>query len=196
VRVSLSGAPDHHYAAIGFIAGFAMMVRVTAVFSLAAILLAMLIQRRVVPAAMLTGGAGLGFLPQAIYNTWFFGAPFQFGYVLLDKLDASTQFRLQNILLGASQVWRVLGVVAPIAVAGGLIVIAAGLRFMSLRSRAGAAVIGFWLAGYVVFHSVYYYSWTGIMVRYLMPAYPAAAMIFAAAFGPACVRRLAHVRPT
>jgi CHASE2 domain-containing sensor protein len=120
------------------------------------------------------------FLPQMIYNGAFFGGPLTTGYQVLST-SPDGLFSTLYLSGGLAKVWTRFGLwLLP----GFLLLIGVvgfGLVFLWRRDRIGALVVGLLIGSYAVVYSLLSFSWNGSMLRYLMPIYPAVAVLAAAA---------------
>ncbi len=159
---------------MGTLAGFLMMIRYTGGLTGLLIGVILLAQRRWRMAAVVAVSAFVMFLPQMIYNGRFFGGrmttlpPFE----LLSTLSLSE---------GLAKVWTRLGLWLLPAILLLIGVVGFGLVFLWRHDRIGALVVGLWIGSYAAVYGLHYASWNGELLRFLMPTYPAAAILAAAA---------------
>jgi 4-amino-4-deoxy-L-arabinose transferase-like glycosyltransferase len=165
--------------ALGVALGALVLVRYTGALSGAVVVLLLLAERRW--RALLTVGAAaaLVLLPQLVYNLAAFGDPFTTGYTALDVLPPYGLFSLRYLTDAAGALGPTLiPVVIGAALAGAAF--ALGTAALWRWQRLAAILTTLWIGGIVALYSLYYYSWNGGMFRFLMPMYPAAALVGAA----------------
>ncbi len=159
---------------MGTLAGFLMMIRYTGVLTGLLIGVILLAQRRWRIAAVVAVSAFVMFVPQMIYNGRFFGGT-------LTTLPPFGLFSTLYLSEGLAKVWARFGLWLLPAIllsigAGGF-----GLAHLWRHDRIGALVVGLWIGSYAAVYGLYFASWNGELLRFLMPAYPAAAILAAAA---------------
>ena len=169
---------------LGELCGFMVMVRYTAAILPLGFVGLLLWQRRWRAVGWLLLGCVVGFMPQAICNTAFFGTPLTTGYTVLDGLPDSSLFSVQYLADGLSLVWGRIGILTVIMVLVAIVATGFALYRLAKRSRLAAASLALWFVGTVAAYSVYYYTWNGGLFRFLIPVYPAAAVIAAIALTP------------
>ncbi|MCS6835882.1 MAG: hypothetical protein NZ750_07680 [Anaerolineae bacterium] len=164
----------------GALCGALVLIRFSAIITPAGLALILLWQRQ--PLRLLAFGLPtlLMFIPQMAYNAATFGSPLVTGYTVLDNLPPHGLF---HILYLSEAVARLVDR-APLLLLLGLSLssgaLTLGLRGLWRKERLGAVLIGLWLLGYASFYATYYYSWSGGLVRFLVPAMPALALLLAA----------------
>lgn len=168
---------------LGALAGFLALIRLTSALTGGLVGLMLVWARRWQAALLVALSALVVFLPQMLYNGHFFGGPLTTGYQVLDEIPASGLFSPAYLTNAISAAWSRLGLLLPLLAAVGGGVVAIGLRFIWLRSRAGAILLLAWIVSYAGIYAVYYYSWTGGLTRFLMPVYPALAVVAAGVIG-------------
>lgn len=163
-------------ALLGVVCGLLLLIRFNSLLSVGAVAVVLAVARRR-SALVLVGMISLLFmLPQFAYNAANFGSPLVTGYQVLDKQPPDGLFSLSyplKVLSGKYAIPAWGGVIGLIALLGG------GLYALWQREQYGALAIGAWAALYLVFFSLYYYSWTGGLTRFLLPVYPALALLVA-----------------
>jgi hypothetical protein len=174
-------APDQHRilrwsVPLGVVCGLLLLIRFNALLSVAALALVLAVARRW-QALTAVGAICLIFvLPQLGYNVAYFGSPLITGYQVLDRQPPDGLFSLSyplKVFSGKDAIPAWGGLAALLAVFSG------GLYVLWQRDQYGALALGGWAALYLVFFSLYYYSWTGGLTRFLLPVYPALAMLAA-----------------
>jgi len=165
----------------GTLAGFLMMIRYTGVLTGLLIGVILLAQRRWSVAAVVAVSAFVVFLPQILYNWRFFGDPLTTGYQVLYTSPPDGFFSTLYLSGGLAKVWTRVGLWLLPAIllsigAGGF-----GLVYLWRHDRIGALVVGLWIGSYAVVYGLYFASWNGELLRFLMPIYPAIAVLAAAA---------------
>ncbi len=156
---------------LGILLGALVLVRYTG--AITGILIAMLLLGgRRWRALFLTGfSAFVVVLPQLIYNLTYFGNPISTGYTVLDILPEYGLFHPNYLIeaLGAALARSPVLVLAGITAT--VLVTCAGLWLLWRQSRL--------IGSYVAIYAIYYYSWIGGLTRFLIPAYPAMAILLA-----------------
>lgn len=180
--------PPAHVFLLGLLCGFLMMIRLTGVLTLGATALVLLATRRPIIIALFLGGALIGFGPQLLYNWHFFGGPLTSGYSVLDELPPDGLLSLTYLATAINETSARIGWLLPIGFVVACALFAYGLRLLWDGHRMGTAFIGLWITSYIAFYSVYYYTWTGSLFRFLIPVLPALAVV-----GAALLHRLAII---
>lgn len=180
---------------LGVLGGLLPLIRYTGVLTCLVIGLALIIERRWRVALIVACVALLVFAPQLAYNWHFYDSPFRTGYTALDEQPDNGLLNASHLAEGLRKVWNRAGILTIPAAAAGMMLAVIGLLWLARHDRLEALVVGLWLASYGVFYSLYSYSWSGGMTRFLMPAYPAAAILAAAALGWLEESRRAARRP-
>ncbi len=169
--------------ALGALGGFLTLIRLTGGLAVGVVGLMLLLERRWRAAAVMAVVAVVVFAPQMIYNQHFFGGPLTTGYQVLDELPPEGLFSLGYLGDAAGKAWARAGLglagAALLAVGVGW----GGLRFLGRRDRVGALTVALWLLSYIALYSVYYHSWIGGLLRFWIPAYPAALILVAGLVG-------------
>ncbi|MBN1680566.1 MAG: hypothetical protein JW966_09755 [Anaerolineae bacterium] len=167
-------------ALLGLLCGFLVLIRLPGLLTVGIIGLLLIAERRWRD-LLVMGAVGLIVVsPQLAYNAHFFDSPFKTGYTVLDDLPSGGLFALSYLTDGLTRTWNRAGwLLIPAAVTGAAAAWI-GLAALWRQSRLYASAIFLWITGYCAFYSVYYYSWNGGLLRFLMPVYPAAAIIAAA----------------
>jgi hypothetical protein len=168
---------------LGALCGFLMLIRLTGALTVIALMVVLLIERRWRDTAVTAITALIIFSPQLIYNAHFFGSPLASGYQILDRSPPEGLFSVNYLLDALTEAWARIGFLLPVAAIIGIILGAVGLWFLWRRNRAGALVIGLSTALTIGVYSIYYFSWTGSLTRFMIPVYPALAIIAAGAIG-------------
>lgn len=161
---------------LGILLGFIGMLRFTGLLIAFVIGGLFLLDKRWRMLILLVAVSLLAFSPQMVYNLHFFGSPFSTGYTALDRLPPEGLFSLTYLLDALAKIWERLGLFTLAAVIFGIG--ALGLVLWRLRWIPGL-LVGGWLLSYVALYGIYYYSWTGALMRFLIPALPAAAVLAA-----------------
>jgi hypothetical protein len=162
---------------LGIMLGWLVMVRYSAAVTPIAFALLLLLERRWRALVVVTLVALIIFAPQMLYNQHFFGSPLTTGYEILDELPPEGLFSITYLFEAIGKMWARLGVgLVMVAIIAG-----SGLLWVLWRlwriERMGTLWLGLWLAWYIGFYATYYYSWTGAMGRFMIPIYPALALI-------------------
>ncbi len=165
---------------LGALLGFIGMLRFTGLLIAFVIGGLFLLEKQWRMTVVLVVAALLFFAPQMLYNQTFFGSPFTTGYTALEDLPPDGLFSLRYLLDALGIIWERMGGVALLAIIAGAAALAAAL--WRLRWVPGL-LIGGWLLSYIALYSVYYYSWTGAFMRFMIPALPAAALLLAVLLG-------------
>lgn len=153
---------------VGMVAGIAVLTRMNSLLTVGATILILVLARRWLNAIIVGTIMLLIFSPQVLYNLHFFGSPLTTGYQALTTPPQGL-FNLSyplNILTSKYSVLAIAGVI------GLVLFLALGLRMLWQTNRFGAIAVGAWVVGYLIFFSLYYYSWDGGMTRFLIPAWP------------------------
>jgi hypothetical protein len=177
------GYPLWSVSMLGAVGGFLLLIRLTGILTVGSISLLLVIERRWRAAILMVALALIVFAPQMIYNQYFFGGPLTTGYTVLDDLPPQGLFSLTYLFDALGKLWARLGLLLPVGVLLSVSLLGIGLVRLWQRSRVYALVVGSWLGGYLAFYSVYFYSWNGSLPRFLIPVYPAAAIIGAVVLG-------------
>lgn len=164
---------------LGAILGILMLIRLTGALTVGTIGLLLLLERRWRPALLVGVVTMLVFSPQMIYNTVFFGSPLTSGYSVLDELPPQGLFSPVYLGQALNAVWTRLGIWTVAALAGGVLLLGWLLRCTYRRMPLLAGLIILWIVPYLLLYSLYYYSWVGGFLRFLMPIYPAFCLLFA-----------------
>lgn len=170
-----------YYSFLGFLGGYAMMVRLSNIVVLAIVVLVMIIRHnwRKLPSFVLSAIAG--FLPQFIYNYNFFGSPIRFGYQkeyqAWIQIGAAVRpvFSIDNFthLIARAAHYSWLTVPAFILIAG---IVVAGVRYIARRNKLHGVIVCLWFALPVAFYMFFTTGQTAM--RYYLPAVPAFILLF------------------
>jgi MFS family permease len=165
---------------LGGLVGFLILIRLTGALMLGVIGFLLLYERRWRELVLILLAAFVVTTPQLFYNWHFFDNPFSTGYTTLDEVPPDNLFNLKYLVDGLRDLGRQRQIMVGIALI--LVVGISGplLIAFSRRERLYALTLVLWAGSYVALYSIYYYSWTGGVARFLMPAYPAAAVLAAA----------------
>lgn len=165
---------------LGAVLGFIGMLRFTGLLIAFVIGGLFLLDRQWRMTALLVFASLCFFAPQMLYNQIFFGSLLTTGYTALEDLPPDGLFSTGYLLDAVSIIWERLGLLALAAAA-----VSTGLLALALwRIRwLPALLVGGWLLAYIVVYSVYYYSWTGAFMRFMIPALPAVALLGAVLLG-------------
>jgi hypothetical protein len=101
-------------------------------------------------------------------------------------------FAARYLFDGLEKAWNRAGWLLIAAGGAALAGAVLGLTFLWRHDRVSAVIVGGWLGGYLLVYSIYYYSWVGGLVRFLISALPAAAILVAAAIG--ALARIAGIK--
>ncbi len=183
VRSQQRGFKPRDAVVLGALLGFVGMLRFTGLLIAFVIGGLLLLQRQWRLILIMGVAALLCFAPQMIYNLSFFGSPFSTGYTALDLLPAGGLFNLSYLLAALSEIWARLGILSLIAVGGGLAILGAALWRLWQRRWVYALLIGGWVLSYAGVYSLYYYSWHGALMRFMIPTLPAWALLAAVLLG-------------
>jgi len=162
----------------GVLIGFLTMIRYTGALIAISIGLALLAEGRwrvLFPVAL---GGIIGIAPQLAYNLRFFGSPLMTGYTVLDQMPPHGLFDLRYMTEALAVIWARWGGLAAAGGVGLLGLGCIGMHALASRDRAAALLIGSWIVGYIGLYVLYYYSWTGSLLRFLIPALPAFVLTF------------------
>lgn len=171
--------PPLWVALLGVTLGLLVLIRLSAVVTPISIGLWLLWERRWRVLISVTALALLIFAPQLLYNAAFFGHPLTTGYTALDALPPEGLFHLSYGLDAFGKIWARLGVATLLLLALGVAALGIALREVAGRDQAGAWLLAWWIGAYIACYSLYYYSWTGGLLRFLLPIYPALAFVAA-----------------
>lgn len=169
----------HWVLLLGWILGFLMLIRLTGVLTVGAIGLLLLVERRWRAIIIMSVIALIVFAPQMIYNTAFFGSPLTTGYNVLDQQPVDGLFSVTYLVDALGKVWERIGIGLIAVVIIGAVV---SLWVLSLLRRKYPFAIWpllLWIVPYGALYGIYYYSWVGGLLRFLMPIYPAFALLVA-----------------
>jgi hypothetical protein len=161
---------------LGVVSGLLLLIRFNSAISLIAIIAVLAWSRRWKSLLIVIGLTFIIFLPQLLYNAVYFGNPFTTGYQVLDQQPLYGLFSVNyplKVLTGkyALPIWGIAVILG--------VLIGAGLITLWRRDQRGALVVGIWTVGYLGFFSLYFYSWEGSLSRFLLPVYPALALLIA-----------------
>jgi hypothetical protein len=160
-------------AALGAACGLLLLIRINSVLSVGVVLLVLTVSRRWRALALVIGLSIVFFCPQLVYNAANFGSPFAVGYVVFDQTSQGLMNFIYPLkVLTSRYAFLAWGGLFSLAVLMG-----GGLYALWRADRIGTLIIGLWAAGYLAFFSLYYYSWTGSLFRFLIPVYPAYALL-------------------
>ena len=167
-------------ATLGLTLGALILVRYTGALSAGPILLLLVIERRwaglVVASLLMAGVASI----QLVYNAAFFGSPFTSGYTVLDILPERGLFHPGYLTDAVAKLMQRSVLVTAACGAAALAGMIGGLWATWKLNRWSTVILTAWIVPYAVFYALYYYSWTGSLLRFLMPIYPALAIAAAA----------------
>lgn len=166
---------------VGTLAGFLVMIRYTGALTGLLIGFILLAQRRWRIAAVVAVSGFVMLLPQMIYNWAFFEGPLTTGYQAFYNAPPDGLFNTLYLSDGLAKVWTRIGLWLLPAILLSIGVVGFGLVFLWRHDRIGALVVGLWIGSYTVVYSLLFVSWSGALLRYLMPIYPAVAVLAAAA---------------
>jgi len=155
---------------LGAILGFIGMLRFTGLLIAFVIGGLFLLEKQWKMAVVLVIASLVFFAPQMIYNQVFFGNLFTPGYTALEDLPANGLFNPVYLSDALGKIWDRLGILALIGSVGGIALFAVAI--WRIRWIPGL-LLGGWLLSYVALYSIYYYSWTGAFMRFMIPALPA-----------------------
>lgn len=172
--------PVHWVLLLGWVLGFLMLIRLTGALTVGAIGLLLLLENRWKPAIVMSVMVLIIFSPQMIYNYSFFDSPFTTGYNVLDEQPTNGLFNISYLLDASVKIWEDLGWLTFVALGIGGFISLWGLSILSKRYRFAVVLLVLWIVPYTALYSIYYYSWVGGFLRFLMPMYPAIALIAAA----------------
>lgn len=161
---------------LGSILGFLVLIRLSGVLIAVVIAVLFLVERRYVRLVGLTFIALIVFAPQLLYNQHFFGNPLTSGYTVLDDLPPLGLFHIQYLLDALGAIWARLGMLMLIGIVGVVAILGSAMRFLWQQDRIWALLVAGWLVSYLAFYSIYYYSWQGAFLRFLIPALPVVAL--------------------
>lgn len=179
IRVREQGYRWQGVLLLGGLLGFLGMVRFTGLLIGVVIGGLFLLDRQWKMALLLGVAAAFAFAPQAAYNLRFFGSPLSTGYTTLDELPPEGLFSLRYLLDALGKVWERIGLLSVVLGGAGIAALGySGWRLWQRQPRYSLLLLG-WVLSYVAFYSVYYYSWTGALMRFMIPVYPAAALLAA-----------------
>jgi hypothetical protein len=168
---------------LGVLCGFLMLLRLTGALTVIAVLLGLLLQRRWRDAVVTAITALTIFSPQLSYNAHFFGSAFTSGYQVLDAMPAEGLFSASYLLDALTQAWARIGLLLPLAAVIPIVFGAIGLRYLWQRNPGGALIVGVSTALTAGLYSIYYFSWTGSLTRFMIPIYPLLSIIAAGCIG-------------
>ncbi|MBI2405083.1 hypothetical protein HYV22_02795 [Candidatus Gottesmanbacteria bacterium] len=169
-----SGLP--FYSFLGFLGGYSMMVRLSNIVVLAIVGAVILWRFEWKKLLFFSAFSMLGFLPQLMYNSAFFGSPIKFGYqqeyVSWIAIGAAARpiFSIENFmhLVARATQYSWLAIPAFIFIAG---IAALGAYSIIRRNRLYGFIVLAWFLGPTLF---YIFFTTGqTTMRYYFPAVPA-----------------------
>lgn len=164
---------------LGLTLGLLTMIRFSGALIAVVIAGAFIFERRWLQLVCLVAIAGLAFAPQALYNFVFFDGILTTGYVTLDNLPPRGLFDVSYLSDALAIIWERGSWLAVLIGGLGAGLFGWVLTYIWRQTPIGAWLIGGWLVSYLLFYSVYYYSWTGALMRFMIPTLPAVAFIMA-----------------
>jgi hypothetical protein len=159
---------------LGFVCGWAMLVRINTILTVAIVFLMLGVMKRWSALAVTGVTLLITYTPQLIYNSAFFSTPFTTGYQAVGPLP---QQGLMNVSYVIQLFLGNYAIVAWIVMLSMVIAIALGAWALWRKTPLGAITTGLWWAVYLAFFSLYYYSWDGGFARFLLPAYPGLVLL-------------------
>jgi hypothetical protein len=165
--------------ALGSILGFLGMIRFSGLLIAVVIAGLFLLERRWAKTVLLTLVALFCFSPQMLYNRHFFGGLFETGYTSLSFVPEEGLFSATFALDALGLIWKHLGLLTPFLLLGFVLLFLFAIWRLFLLHRIGALLIAGWVLSYLVFYSLYYYSWRGALMRFMIPVEPAFAFLAA-----------------
>ncbi len=163
--------------ALGALIGYLFILRYTAIITGVLIVLLLLTGQHWRALIVVSAAALVIALPQLIYNATYFGSPFVTGYTTLDTLPPHGLFHISYLLDALGKIMGRLGWIFPLIVVAALALFATALYLLYRRSALAALIVSTWIIGYLALYATYYYSWNGGLLRFLMPIYPAIAIL-------------------
>ena len=167
---------------LGGLVGYMMLVRYNSIIILIPVISVFLLDKKIKYLFALLFAAFIIFSPQLVYNWHFFGSPFTTGYTSIDVVPPGGLFNITYPIKAFLSAWKYIHALVIPIILFGVWVLISGYRYLAKLSRQGALVIGLWFLSYLVFYSFFYYSWIGCFSGYMIPAYPAMALLAAAAY--------------
>jgi hypothetical protein len=174
------GYPAAWVVVLGLLLGYLVMLRLTLFVVPLGVAIGLLVDRQPRALAILLAASFIGFLPQVIYNTHFFGAPWVTGYTVLDTLPPDGLFHPGYLVEAFGKAWSYLGLGLVPLLGAGLFVLVVGTRVVARSAPALAWFIVVPVIGHLALYAFYYYTWTGAAVRFMIPILPLAMLLTAA----------------
>jgi hypothetical protein len=165
--------------ALGSVLGFLGMIRFSGLLIAVVIAGLFLLERRWAKTALLTLVALACFSPQMIYNKHFFGGLFETGYTSLSFVPEEGLFSPIFAANALELIWKHLGLLTPFILLSLVLLFLFSIWRLFLLHRIGALLIAGWVLSYLLFYSLYYYSWRGAFMRFMIPVEPAFAFLAA-----------------
>lgn len=162
---------------LGTILGFIGMIRFTGLLIAVIIGSLFLLERRWREVAVLIVTALIFFAPQMIYNLHFFDNPFKTGYTHLDTLPSAGLFNVVYLLDAIAKIWERLGILMLFGMGSVMAGLGWVISALWRKDRIEALLIVGWFGSYVALYSIYYYSWTGAFMRFMIPIMPVVALL-------------------
>lgn len=162
---------------LGIVLGCLVLIRLSGALIAFVIALICLLERRVLKLAWVTALALLAFSPQLLYNWHFFGNPLATGYAVLEELPAYGLFHPHYLADALGTALARLGAWVVVGGVAALLGLGLGLRGLWRRDPMSAVLVGGWALSYVAFYSLYYHTWTGAFLRFMIPALPALCIL-------------------
>jgi hypothetical protein len=167
--------PTFYYVLLGFLTGYAMMVRVSniTIAAAVAIILLMFSRDKLKKLFFYAVSALVGFLPQFLYNTAFFGSPIKFGYegAYREWVDIygfkGPVFGIGNFIHLLFRAVHYSWLAIPVFLILGAFVLA-GIFYIKKIDKKIALILALWFFFPVLFYMLFTSGQT--TMRYYMPA--------------------------
>lgn len=154
---------------IGLLIGYLTTLRSTGILVGTGIGLVLLADRRWTDIFWMGTFWLIGFAPQLVYNTVAFGSPLSSGYQIVGAVPDAGLFHLSHLINGLTLIWNAYGIIGASIVIVGLVYVGIGLYALWRMGWVYTTVIGGWLIAHIGLYSIYYYTWDGAGMRFMIP---------------------------
>jgi hypothetical protein len=162
---------------LGAILGFVGMIRFTGLLIALVIGGLFLLEKRWREVVILLLVALIFFAPQMIYNLYLFDSPFTTGYSDLPTPPPAGLFNVTYLLGAFAKIWERLGILTLVGTGLAITAFSWIISVLWRKDRIEALLIAGWFGSYAALYSIYYYSWTGALMRFMIPVMPVVALL-------------------
>ncbi|MCL4390423.1 MAG: hypothetical protein M1484_00600 [Patescibacteria group bacterium] len=161
----------------GAMSGYIFLLRITGVVAIVVFALIFIKSKKWKQLLIFLTSAFVIVLPQLIYNYTFFGSPLTSGYVVNNRLESGL-FSAKYLLDALIKTWTRFGPLVLVVIPITVMIFWSSLIKLKRYCQDGALVIFLWTIGTVAIYSLYYYTYTGDYVRFMIPILPFLSLIF------------------